>query len=557
MKTFIATVRRTKSRFKSVILAFLIAAVIIAAVEVVTAMIRGEMNEAALAGYLDDLFRLMLLTSALMALRAAAAAVSALLRAYFSANAGYKLRESFMNHFLRTPFKNIEKLPAGERLSVYQNDIPKAQGLISSDVMDVLTDFITFVSAFAFLIFLNPAFTGILALSALGMLLLMFLLSRPINKWSERQLEEKAKYNAVLNDSLQNLSVVTAYSLDEVLEERFARAYAGYYKVVKRFALAFAFMAGTMMSVLATPLIVIIIVMGRAVIGDNMSLGEYVAFIMMITTAAGSLTMLGQRVARVAESAAGAKRLNDNTADELEELSLTVGIPEAVEISFENVSFSYGESENKDETKDENEDEAKLPALDGVSFKIPAGSRVALAGGSGSGKSTIIKLLLGLYEPTDGKISVGDKNLSKAEMREIFAYVPQDSFLFPESIGKNITLGDEAGDIGRLERACADAGILDFINSLPDRFDAVLTESAENISGGERQRIALARAFYKNAPVILFDEATSSLDPVTEAEILESLNRAARGKTVIMAAHRESAVKTCDIVINLDGGRTI
>jgi ABC-type multidrug transport system fused ATPase/permease subunit len=196
--------------------------------------------------------------------------------------------------------------------------------------------------------------------------------------------------------------------------------------------------------------------------------------------------------------------------------------------------------------------------LEDVNLSIKAGSKMAIVGGSGSGKSTMLKLLLGLYEPTKGEIAINNKattTYTKADLRNIFAYVPQDSFLFPESIGKNITLENEIADMARLEKACAEAGILDFINSLPDGLNSILTEGADNISGGQRQRIAMARAFYKNAPVILFDEATSSLDPATEAAILSSFANVAAGKTVIMVAHRPMAIAACDVIIVMENGK--
>ena len=197
-------------------------------------------------------------------------------------------------------------------------------------------------------------------------------------------------------------------------------------------------------------------------------------------------------------------------------------------------------------------------ALDGVSFEIKRGSRVAFVGGSGSGKSTVLKLLLGLYAPQEGTLSVMGANtadISLESLRDVFAYVPQDSFLFPEPISGNITGQSEVSDKAKLEKACRDAGILEFIESLPEGFDSTLSESAENVSGGQKQRIALARAFYRDAPIILFDEATSALDPATETAVLQSFNALADDKTIIMVAHRLKAIDFCDSIIVLDAGK--
>jgi ATP-binding cassette subfamily B protein len=170
----------------------------------------------------------------------------------------------------------------------------------------------------------------------------------------------------------------------------------------------------------------------------------------------------------------------------------------------------------------------------------------------------VLKLLLGLYAPQEGRISVmgaDSTEVSLHSLRDTFAYVPQDSFLFPESISENITGESEISDRSRLEKACHDAGILEFIESLSDGFDAILGESAENISGGQKQRIALARAFYRDAPIILFDEATSALDPTTEAAVLQSFNAISKDKTVLMVAHRFSAIDFCDYVVVMESGK--
>jgi len=169
--------------------------------------------------------------------------------------------------------------------------------------------------------------------------------------------------------------------------------------------------------------------------------------------------------------------------------------------------------------------------------------------------------MLGLYAPTAGEVEIfgREHQHGAGTLAAAFAYVPQDSFLFPESIADNIT-GTPAPDPARLEAACRDAGIWEFINSLPDKFDGILAESAENVSGGQKQRLALARAFYQDAPIILFDEATSALDPTTEAEVLasfESMISHNPGKTLIMVAHRPKAIAFCDTIVMMENGKII
>ena len=361
-------------------------------------------------------------------------------------------------------------------------------------------------------------------------------------------------------------------------------AYHKFFKVFKRFAKFLAISIGGMFASMFAPLIVIIIFLAMRTIDGYMNLSDFIAFALTVVMVAGGIMGLGQSIGGLISSLGRAKRLNEETADpheNLEDGHMPEVVPSA--ISFKNVTFTYepiveekdveekpkkkgglkisfgsASKEEPEEEKEPVEKKEPIMALDGTTFEIAPGSKVAFVGGSGSGKSTVLKLLLGLYEPQGGEIAIGGKNIStfaKNGLRNMFAYVPQDSFLFPESIGKNITGQDEITDMPRLEKACADAGILDFINTLPDRFGGMLTEAADNVSGGQRQRIAMARAFYKNAPVILFDEATSSLDPITEAAVLDSFTGATSDKTVIIVAHRASAIASCDTIIVMDAGK--
>jgi len=503
------------------------------------------MGEAALGHDVDALLWLLVLISGIIAIRAVFSALSTLLLARFSANSEYNLRRHFINHFLGAPFAKVEEAGSGESLSIFSNDVPSAAHLVSTGIMELVSDFIAFVASLAFLLMISPLYTGALVIAFIIMMTIVMLLSMPMRKHSEEQSKETANFNAIVNDSLQNLSVVVSYDLDDVMEKRYMEVYDRYMVASKSIAKASIPLVSSAMFALFGPIAVINVVLAFGAINGNITVAEFIAYLATIMMVIGGISGVANGIGNLAPDVARAKRMNDNTSHEHEEraegeaLSLTDAT-----ISFTDVSFSYSED--------------LAPALDNVSFDISSGSRVAFAGGSGSGKSTILKLMMGLYEQAEGQITIGGKDitrLSRESLRNAIAYVPQDSFLLPGTIGENITLESTISDPARLEKACMEAGILDFINSLPDRWDSVLTESSENISGGQRQRIAMARAFYKDAPIILFDEATSALDPTTEAAILQSLGEAAKDKTVIMVAHREIAVAACDCVIRMEGGK--
>lgn len=218
--------------------------------------------------------------------------------------------------------------------------------------------------------------------------------------------------------------------------------------------------------------------------------------------------------------------------------------PEELSISFKNVAFGY----NPDE---------KMVLTD-LSFDVPAGSTVALVGMSGAGKSTVISLLMRYWDPTSGRIMLGGRDLKSypcQELRKCFSVVAQDIFLFNDTVRENIRLGRADASDGEVEAAATKALIHDFIISLPQGYDTMVGERGMRLSGGERQRIAIARALLKDAPILVLDEATSSLDTESERAIKNTLERERAGSTTLMIAHRLSTVVDADCIIVMEEGR--
>lgn len=545
MKTFFTTMKNAELRYRGFILFYVLACAILSVGLVFINRLQGEMGEAALGHDTNALIWLLIIISGITIVRAVFSALSAVMLERFSARAGYNLRKHFINHFLVAPFASVEQVGSGESLSIYQNDVPSASNLISTGIMGVVSGFIAFAASLVFLLMISPFYTGALVIIFIVMMTITILLTIPIRKRTEEQSKETANFNTVANDSLQNLSVIVSYGLEALMEERYMTSYGKYMAATKRYAKAMIPVIFSAFFALSAPIAVINTVLAFGAIDGNITIADFIAYLATIMMVIGGISEVGNGIGNLAPLIARAKRVNDNTDHAPEERSGSETIKQSNPvITFENVTFAYAED---------------LPAaLENVSFDIAPGSRVAFIGGSGSGKSTILKLLMGLYDPSTGRITIGGTDISKLSrehLRNMFAYVPQDSFLLPGTISENITMENTIADPARLERACKEAGILDFIHSLPDKFDSVLSESSENISGGQRQRIALARAFYKNAPFILFDEATSALDPTTEAEILQSLDQAAKNKTVIMVTHRETVITACDTLIHMEGGK--
>ena len=215
------------------------------------------------------------------------------------------------------------------------------------------------------------------------------------------------------------------------------------------------------------------------------------------------------------------------------------------DVEFRNVTFAYDESKN---------------VLNGISFKANENELTAIVGGSGGGKSTIAKLLAGFWNVNSGEILIGKNDLNDMPLKqnmELVTYVSQENFLFNKTILENLKIAKEDASMSEIQKACEKASCHDFIMSLPNGYETIVGESGANLSGGEKQRIAIARSFLKNSPIVLLDEATAYSDPDNESVIQESINNLIENKTVIMIAHRLSTIVNANKIIVVDNGSII
>lgn len=286
----------------------------------------------------------------------------------------------------------------------------------------------------------------------------------------------------------------------------------------------------------------------RSVQAGTLSLGELLIVISYMGQLLGPLQTLSRRVARLQSHLTSTQRafeVLDESLDVLEKPSARPLTRASGTIEFRDVTFGY---------------ESHTPILKNVKFAVPQGKRVGIAGSTGIGKTTLVSLIIRFYDPDEGQIlldGVDLRDYKLADLRNQFAIVLQDPVLFSTSIAENIAYGNPDANEAQIIEAATAANAHEFITSFSDGYNTPVGERGMKLSGGERQRISLARAFLKKAPILIFDEPTSSVDIETEADIAEAMDRLTQGCTTFMIAHRVSTLKSCDMLLVFENGQPI
>jgi ATP-binding cassette subfamily B protein len=303
---------------------------------------------------------------------------------------------------------------------------------------------------------------------------------------------------------------------------------------------------------LASASVVVVLWYGaQDVLAGEMTPGRLSQFVLFAVFAASGLGQLSEVWGELSQAAGSAERLAEllATGPEIRAPAHPMPLPQLprAEVAFENVRFAYPMRPESD-------------VLDGVSFHVKPGEKVAIVGPSGAGKSTIFHLILRFYDPRSGQVTFDNVRLrdaDPAELRRHIALVPQDVAVFAMSVRDNIRFGRPEASDAEIERAAEAAAAAEFIRVLPLGYDTQVGERGITLSGGQRQRIAIARAILRDAPLLLLDEATSSLDAESETLVQTALGRLMTGRTTLVIAHRLATVQSCDRILVLDGGRII
>ena len=376
----------------------------------------------------------------------------------------------------------------------------------------------------------------------------IYYVSTLINKKSERVQSKQSELSSFVQETTSGIRVLKAYNRENAYMN-FFRNESDSYKtlILSLIKIEALFMPLIIMLVGLSTVLAIYLGSVEAIVGNGFDKGDIIQFIIYVNMLTWPFASVGWVTSLVNKAEASQKRINEFLKEE-PEIKSTVSGDEKItgNISFEEVSFTYPDT--------------GIEALQGINFNLKTGQTLGITGRTGSGKSTIANLISRQYDVTSGSIKIDDRtiqNVHLESLRNSIGTVPQDVFLFSDSIRNNISFSDERLTEEQIVEAAKKAAIYDNIMEFPEKFDTVLGERGINLSGGQKQRISIARAIIKSPEILIFDDCLSAVDTETEDKILRSLSQIMKGKTSVIISHRISSILGADHILVLDKGQII
>ncbi|MCL2146509.1 MAG: ABC transporter ATP-binding protein/permease [Synergistaceae bacterium] len=463
------------------------------------------------------------------------------------------LRIALYDHTQRMSLRSIHGTRIGEMMSRITNDVGILQTLMTNTIVNLIVNGVTFVGMLCAIFWLNwkLSVTTILMLPPVAWLLLYA--SKKLRQTGHIVQDRIANLTAIVQEAFSAIKIVRAFATEEQELERFRTGNAENFAALIKGVRIQAILTGVVEVLLIAALALVVWFGARTVIDSGLTPGELIAFL-------GYLGFLVQPIRTFMSSLNGLQTGFAATERIFETLAIEIDITEpkcpiAIKklegaISFRNVCFSY---------------RPDLQVLNNINLEIQRGEKLAIVGPTGSGKSTIAELILRFYDPTEGSVAIDGydlKDLSIRDFRKQIGIVPQDPVLMKGDLRANIAYGlvgieSQEELYSMIEEAAKIAGIHEFIQTLPEKYDSLVGERGVTLSGGQRQRIAIARAIIRNPRILILDEATSSLDLNVERQVQEAMNAAMKGRTSIVIAHRLTTVHNSDRIIVIDEGRII
>ncbi|HEY2136504.1 MAG TPA: ABC transporter transmembrane domain-containing protein [Xanthobacteraceae bacterium] len=440
---------------------------------------------------------------------------------------------------------------SGELVSRLTADTTQIKAAVGASVSIALRNLVLFFGSAAMMVWTSARLSGFVLIAIPVIVLPLVAFGRLVRRRSRTAQDTLAEASAYASELISAVRTLQAFTNEKLATARFGAAVERAYDAALHSTRARAVLTAIIIFLASASVVVILWVGAQDVLARRMSAGTLSQFVLFAVFAASGLGQLSEVWGEISQAAGSAERLAELLAIEPSVKApanpIAMPTPPRGAVAFAQVRFAYPTR-------------PQAPVLDGISFDVRVGERVAIVGPSGAGKSTIFSLLLRFYDPLAGAITFDGVRIDTVdphELRSRIAMVPQDVAIFGASINDNIRFGRPDASDAEVARAAELAAASEFITRLPQGFDTLIGERGITLSGGQRQRLAIARAILRAAPLLLLDEATSSLDAESETLVQAALERLMEGRTTIVIAHRLATVQSCDRILVMDQGRVV
>jgi len=497
---------------------------------------------------INSYFSLMVAIVAVLALASAS-------RYYFVMTIGERivadLRRAVFAHLISLSPAFFDSARSGELISRLTADTTQIKSAAGASASIALRNLLLFCGATTMMVITSPRLSGLVLLAIPLIVLPLVAFGRWVRRLSRNAQDTLAEASAYASELVGAIRTVQAYTSERLANARFGSEVEQAYEAARTSTRARSVLTAIIIFIVFTSVVVILWIGSHDVLTGAITPGRLGQFVLYAAFAATALGQLSEVWGELSAASGAAERLFEilrvKTQIAAPATPRALPVPGRGDVSFENVRFAYPSRPD-------------TAVVDGVSFKISAGEKVAIVGPSGAGKSTLFHLLLRFYDPASGVISVDGVPIKAADpqvVRARIALVPQESVVFAASARENIRFGRPEASDAEVERASDLAHASEFVRRLPEGFATQLGERGVTLSGGQRQRIAIARAILRDTPLLLLDEATSSLDAESETLVQTALEELMRHRTTLVIAHRLATVLSCDRILVMEQGRIV
>jgi ABC-type multidrug transport system fused ATPase/permease subunit len=545
MKTILRLIVFVRKRWLMLLVGFICITVSTVGGLVIPRVLGNGIDNMISSGSRSTLITLAIIIMATTVLRSAARFGDTYITQLVSQQASYDIRNSLYHHLHELSFTYYDKTQTGQIMSRATVDIEAARMFLSGGLLNLIQIVLVVVGVGYLLISLDWRLALItLAFMPLILWQTLYVTNRLQPVWLKVQ-QLMGSLSTTLQESLFGIKVVKAFSLEEKENQKFNLDAKKLYDQQMAAARLQAIYTPVMTLLTGVPTVLVLWYGGRQVIAGNLTIGGVTQFILYLGTLAGFISRLGTLASMISRTISAGNRIFEilDTEPLVKEKPNAVKLGRAKgAVSFRNVSFSYN---------------AKVPVLKNISFEAQPGNLVALLGGSGSGKTTLVNLISRFYDPQTGSVTLDNldvRDLTLASLRKNVGIAQQDVFLYSATIRDNIAYGVPHATTEQIESAAKAAQIHDFIQALPHGYNTWVGERGVTLSGGEKQRVVIARSLLVNPSVLILDDSTSSVDAQTEHLILLALEKLIQGRTTFVITHRLSIIKNADLILMLKDG---